>query len=324
MLQLDQVSFSFKTNSAGTVAASTKSKTPLVLRDICITLAQGKIAGVMGESGCGKSTLLNLIYGLLQAQKGTISWQGKELKGADHFLVPGHSMMKYVPQEYNLMPYTSVFENVGEHLSIQRDDRSRRINELLDVVEMGGFAQRKVKTLSGGQKQRVAIAKALAQEPQLLLLDEPFSHVDNFRKNDLRRRLFSYLKKQGISAMIATHDRDDVLSFTDELIIMKNGAVQDHRATIEVYEKPRDFYTAALFSEVNLIPANFFQNKKERLAYPHELHLSRTGKAATVIKTYFKGDHYLMQCDCDGLELWVRSDIDNTLSTTIKLSLSAD
>ena len=109
-------------------------------------MKQGAHVAVIGESGCGKSTLLDIVYGLLQAQKGVVKWNDEELEGADHHLVPGHSMMKYVPQEFDLMPFTSVFENVGEHLSIQIDDRVSRIDELLDVVDMSSFKNRKVKT----------------------------------------------------------------------------------------------------------------------------------------------------------------------------------
>ncbi|SCY34254.1 ABC-type Fe3+/spermidine/putrescine transport systems, ATPase components [Nonlabens sp. Hel1_33_55] len=293
MLQLTDINFAFA-----------KART---LKDISLELEQGCIAAVMGESGCGKSTLLNLIYGLLEQDSGTVTWNDEELLGADHHLVPGHPMMKYVPQEFDLMPYTTVFENVGEHLSIQLDDRSQTIQQLLRVVEMESFSDRKVKTLSGGQKQRVAIAKALAQQPKLLLLDEPFSHVDNFRKNNLRRQLFKYLREENISCLIATHDRGDVLSFTDETIVMKAGEIVDHRPTIEIYNKPKDFYVASLFDDINVVGAGFFNNDQEMLFYPHQLMIADSGVPAVVKNSYFKGDYYLLKCEAKNQMFWVNS-----------------
>jgi ABC-type sulfate/molybdate transport systems ATPase subunit len=293
MLQLIDISFAFA-----------KADT---LKNISLKIKQGTHVAVIGESGCGKSTLLDIVYGLLQAQKGVVKWNDEELEGADHHLVPGHPMMKYVPQEFDLMPFTSVFENVGEHLSIQIDDRASRIDELLDVVDMSSFKNRKVKTLSGGQKQRVAIAKALAQEPQLLLLDEPFSHIDNFRKNELRRKLFDYLTRNNISCLVATHDQDDVLSFCHQTIIMKEGQILDFRGTLEVYGNPLNTYTAALFDEVNAIPKNWLDTKEDLILYPHQLKVSKTGFSVEVQQSFFQGADYLITAQKDQKTLFFRS-----------------
>jgi ABC-type sulfate/molybdate transport systems ATPase subunit len=322
MLQLDAIHFAFKNHSDVKVhdeqGQSTKAET---LANISLNLDQGTLAAVMGESGCGKSTLLNVIYGLLQAQSGNLFWNGEELLGADHHLIPGHSMMKYVPQEFDLMPFTTVTENVGEHLSIQMDDRGDRIKELLEVVEMERFADRKVKTLSGGQKQRVAIAKALAQRPELLLLDEPFSHVDNFRKNNLRRRLFHYLKSQNISCLIATHDREDVLSFTDETIVMQHGKIVDHRKTEILYGNPNSRYVASLFNDINEIPAAWFGTQVDLLLYPYQLKISKSGLKAVVNNSYFKGGHFLIGCEYKEQQLWVASNSDRELGSTVFIDL---
>ncbi|PRP67719.1 ABC transporter ATP-binding protein [Nonlabens agnitus] len=307
MLQLVDIDFAFA-----------KAKT---LKNISLQLEQGAVVAVMGESGCGKSTLLNLIYGILQPDTGKILWNGKELLGPDHHLVPGHPMMKYVPQEFDLMPYTTVFENVGEHLSIQLDDRAQTIHRLLEVVEMETYADRKVKTLSGGQKQRVAIAKALAQQPQLLLLDEPFSHVDNFRKNTLRRRLFKHLKDENISALIATHDRDDVLSFTDETIIMRAGHIVDHRSTREVYHDPKDVYGATLFDDINVLPSGVMSNTKDLLLYPHQLEIANAGYESLVVNSYFKGKSYLIECKSAERTFWVKSQKELSNSSIVYLKI---
>jgi ABC-type sulfate/molybdate transport systems ATPase subunit len=322
MLQLDAINFAFKEHSDEEVHAEQgRSAKANTLSDISLKLDQGTHAAIMGESGCGKSTLLNVIYGLLQTQSGQVLWNGEELLGADHHLIPGHSMMKYVPQEFDLMPFTTVTENVGEHLSIQLDDRGDRIQELLEVVEMEGFADRKVKTLSGGQKQRVAIAKALAQQPQLLLLDEPFSHVDNFRKNNLRRRLFHYLKSQNISCLNATHDREDVLSFTDETIVMQQGKIVDHRKTELLYGNPQTRYVATLFDDINEIPASWLGTAVDLLRYPHQLKIGKTGLESMVTSSYFKGGHFLVCCAYKDQKVWVKSNSDRELGSTVFIDL---
>ena len=130
------------------------------------------------------------------------------------------------------MPFISVSENIQKFLSrFYPEESKKRTEELLEVIEMSAFAKTKVKNLSGGQKQRVAIARALAKEPELLLLDEPFGQIDNFKKNSLRRNLFRYLKEKNISCIVATHDKNDALSFADKLIIIKNNKMSDFSTT---------------------------------------------------------------------------------------------
>jgi ABC-type nitrate/sulfonate/bicarbonate transport system ATPase subunit len=313
MLQLDHISY----------RVTNKNSAPsLILKDISLTLEKGGCVAIIGESGCGKSTLLNHVYGLLPYQEGKTSWNKEPLLGADHHLVPGHEMMKYVPQEFDLMPFTTVFENVGEHLSIQIDDRADRINELLEVVDMTAYDQRKVKTLSGGQKQRVAIAKALAQEPELLLLDESFSHIDNFRKNDLRRKLFSYLKTNNISCMIATHDSEDVLAFTDKTIVMKDGRIIDHRHTTQVYAEPLDHYCASLFDEVSLIDGRYFNLKNDLILYPHQLAISDSGIEVEVTNSYFDGKDFLIKARFNNQPVYFRNKKKIDAGTLVTLSLA--
>jgi len=206
-----------------------QSKKP-VLKDISFQLEKGEHLCVMGESGCGKSTLLKAIYGLLDLNKGTIFWDDTEVLGPKHHLVPGMDFMKHVAQDFDLMPYTSVSENIKKFLSrFYPEEAQKRTQELLEVIEMTAFANVKVKTLSGGQQQRVAIARALAKEPKLILLDEPFSQIDNFKKNSLRRKLFSYLKEKNIACIVETHDKNDALSFADTLLIIRDHKILVNR-----------------------------------------------------------------------------------------------
>ena len=169
----------------------------MVLKNVSFTIKQGENIAVIGESGCGKSTLLKLIYGLYDLDEGEISYDNKQILGPKSNLIPGEDYIKFLAQHFDLMPYISVEENVGKYLSnIYKDKKAARVHELLEMVEMTDFAKVKAKYLSGGQQQRVALAKVLALEPKVLLLDEPFSQIDTFRKNVLRRNLFSYLKEK--------------------------------------------------------------------------------------------------------------------------------
>jgi len=273
----------------------------IILHDISFVVKRGQNIAVIGESGCGKSTLLKLIYGLYDLDAGEILYNNNAVTGPKHNLVPGMPYMKYLAQDFDLMPYTTVAENVGSFLSnIYPEEKQMRILELLDIVEMGEYANVKAKHLSGGQQQRVALAKVLAREPEVLMLDEPFSHIDNFRKNALRRNLFAYLKQKGITVIVATHDSADALSFADETIVIKAGRMVDKAPSKEIYYNPKDKYTASLFGEVNEIKLELLTltDKVDEtvLLYPHQLKVMDGGPLRVVVKQcYFKGNRYLVK-----------------------------
>ncbi len=292
MLQLKNVHFSYE-------------KQP-VLHDISLQVAQGEHLCIMGESGCGKSTLLKIIYGLLHVENGSLHYHQKPLLGPLHNLVPGEPFMKYVAQDFDLMPFISVEENIGKHLSnFFPEEKAQRTQELLEVIEMTAFAKTHAKNLSGGQQQRVALARALAKQPEVLLLDEPFSQIDNFKKNSFRRNLFSYLKKENITCIIATHDGNDALSFANRVVVLKEGNIIAEDLPKQLYKNPKERYVASLFGEVNEI--QFTLNGKEEtvLAYPHQLSISKDGNiAVTVTKNYFKGSHFLVEADHNGNALF--------------------
>ena len=212
MLQVKKLSFSYAKD--------------IVLKDINFTVNSEENLAIIGKSGSGKSTLLKLIFGEYDLEQGQIFWKNTEILGPKHNLVIGYDFMKYVSQEFDLMPYTSVANNIGKHLSrFYPEEKEQRTQELLKIVELEDFATTKVKNLSGGQKQRVAIARALANEPEILLLDEPFSHIDNFKKQSLRRNVFNYLKTKSISCIVATHDKNDVLGFADEILVLNSKKI---------------------------------------------------------------------------------------------------
>ncbi|RXG18001.1 ABC-type Fe3+/spermidine/putrescine transport system ATPase subunit [Leeuwenhoekiella aestuarii] len=265
-----------------------------VLKNLNFSVEKGKHISILGESGCGKSTLLKIIYGLLHVEHGSIFWKEQELLGPDFNLVPGEPFIKYLAQDFDLMPFISVGDNIGKHLSRRfMQHRKERIAELLEVVDMTAFADVHVKLLSGGQKQRVALARAIAKEPELLLLDEPFSHIDNFRRNALRRNLYAYLKKEGITCITATHDSEEALSFSDEIKMMRDGTFIQTATPETLFQNPKDAYVASFFGDVNSLEID----GKTRLLMPHQLVVSKTETAiqAEVLKSYFKGSYYLVE-----------------------------
>ncbi|WP_050915875.1 ABC transporter ATP-binding protein [Gillisia marina] len=265
-----------------------------------VQIAEGDHVSLIGESGCGKSTLLQLIYGLHHTD-GFVSWNGTELQGPNHNLVPGEPFIKYLAQDFDLMPPLTVAENVGKHLSnAYPRKKKKRILELLEVVEMTELANTKGGDLSGGQQQRVALARALANKPELLLLDEPFSHIDHFRKNNLRRKLFAYLKENKITCIIATHDSTDALSFADRTMVLKNGKIYANASPQELYNNPPNKYIASLFGDINEVMLRSISpeetNRKMILLYPHEIKLGKSSDVQVeVLDSYFKGGNFLIK-----------------------------
>ena len=276
------------------------------LNSISFSLTKGKNLALIGESGCGKSTLLKLIYGLYDLDEGQIFWCVSDVLGPKYHLIQGMPFMKYLAQDFDLMPFITVAENVGKYLSnFYPEKKKARIAELLEIVEMTEYANVKAKFLSGGQMQRVAIARVLALEPEVLLLDEPFSHIDNFRKNSLRRKLFGYLKEQQITCIVATHDSTDVLAFADEVAIIKDGEIIESGIPKFIYENPKNRYVASLFGDVNEIEVN----GEIKFVYPHQLKVSiNSDIKVEVVNPYFRGSHYLIEAKFGNQNLFFESD----------------
>jgi ABC-type sulfate/molybdate transport systems ATPase subunit len=271
----------------------------------------------MGESGSGKSTLLKAIYGVLDLKKGTLFWKETQILGPKKHLVPGMEFFKYVAQDFDLMPYISVSENIKKFLSrFYPEESEKRTQELLEVIEMKAFENTKVKNLSGGQKQRVAIARALAKEPELLLLDEPFGQIDNFKKNSLRRNLFTYLKEKNIACIVATHDKNDALSFADNLLIIRNNKILVNNAPKKIYTDPKEKYVAALFDDVNEVT----MGEKKVLLYPHQIKVvEKSDHKARVLNTYFKGSYWLIEAEFQKEKLYFNHFSDLEKEQEIKL-----
>jgi iron(III) transport system ATP-binding protein len=304
------------------------SKNKNVLNNFNFTLNEGEHLCIMGESGCGKSTLLKAIYGLLDLKKGTIFWKENQVLGPTSNLVPGMDFFKYVAQDFDLMPYTSVAENIKKFLSrFYPEESEKRTQELLEVIEMTAFTNTKVKNLSGGQKQRVAIARALANEPELLLLDEPFGQIDNFKKNSLRRKLFAYLKEKNIACIVATHDKNDALSFADKLIVIRNKKMIVHGIPREIYNNPKEKYIAALFDDINEVVLR----DGNVLLYPHQIkiidksedHTTLLEVEATVLNAYFKGSYWLIEAVFAGQIVFFNHATDLKNDAKIKLSFES-
>ena len=290
------------------------------LHAISLQLPKGRNLALIGESGCGKSTLLKLIYGLYDLNEGQIFWNDIEVLGPKYHLIPGMPFMKYLAQDFDLMPYITVAENVGKYLSnFFPEEKKARIAELLEIVEMTAFADVKAKLLSGGQMQRVALARVLALEPEVLLLDEPFSHIDNFRKNSLRRKLFGYLKEKEITCIVATHDSTDVLSFADEVVIIKEGKIVASGIPKDIYENPNHKYVASLFGDVNEIEIE----GELKFVYPHELKATvNSDFKVEVLNSYFRGSHYLMEAKYQNQIVFFEHDFEIEKGKTVLLEFS--
>lgn len=280
MLQVKNVSFKYDKIS--------------ILSNISFAVKKGEHVSIIGESGSGKSTLLKLLYGAYDVDEGELMWNSHKILGPKHHLVVGSDFMKYVAQEFDLMPYTTVEENVGQFLSnFFPNEKQQRVKEMLEIIELSDFAKTKVKLLSGGQKQRVALARAIANNPEIVLLDEPFSHIDNFKKQPLRRRLFTFLKEKKITCIVATHDKDDVLGYSDKIVVLEKTKISALGSQIELFNNPKSNLIAAFFGEFNSIDPY-------GIVYAHQLKVVKNSDIkVTIKKSYFKGQNYLIEALLD-------------------------
>ena len=221
-------------------------------RNVDFGIEKGKLIGLLGPSGSGKTTILRMIAGLETPDSGEIIIDGKVVND-----VPASERgIGFVFQNYALFRYMTVYDNVAFGLKVQKVDRKTidtRVSELVKLVGLEGLEKRYPSQLSGGQRQRVAFARALAPNPQVLLLDEPFAAIDAKIRQELRSWLKEMIEKLGITSIFVTHDQDEAIEVADEIIITNAGQIEQKGTPVEVYRNPETAFTASFFGQPSVL-----------------------------------------------------------------------
>lgn len=234
------------------VQAIRKSFHSPVLNGISIAIPAGSIVGIVGPSGGGKSTLLKIISGLLDPDSGNVFWNEERVIGPSEQLIPGHPEIRLVNQDFGLDLYHTVIENITGQMQYLPADTIRTFSEeLLELVELSGVRDQQAIHLSGGEQQRLSIARCLAREPDVILLDEPFAHLDAH----LKMRIGNYLKVlsnvRGTTCVLVSHEGQDVLQWCSEIHFLLDGTLKRSASPIEYYFNPTSTYEALFFGEIN-------------------------------------------------------------------------
>lgn len=223
-----------------------------VLDDICLTAKKGEFVTLLGSSGCGKTTTLRIIAGLEQPDSGQVFLNGKDVTG----LEPNRRNVNTVFQNYALFPHMNVADNIGYGLKLKKTPKaeiSRRVKEMLELVQLTGFEKRKPSELSGGQRQRVAIARALVNNPEVLLLDEPLGALDLQLRRAMQHELKHLQKKLGITFIYITHDQEEAINMSDTIAVMNHGRFEQIGTPDEIYNHPKTSYVAIFVGNANIL-----------------------------------------------------------------------
>jgi len=298
-----------------------------VLSDVTLDVASGELVALLGSSGCGKTTLLRSIAGFVTPQSGRIRIAGRDITG----LPPEKRGTAMMFQSYALWPHMSVAGNIGYGLRMRgasRDSIAKRVDELLALMQMHGFAARSVAQLSGGQRQRVALARALAVDPHLLLLDEPMSNLDYKVRIELRHELRALQKRIGITAVYVTHDREEALTLADRIAVLDSGRVVQYAPPEEIFHRPASAFVAGFMgadnavaltraSDGRLVAASgnggeplmaHFRSDAARIepasGAARDSELSLPGE---VVQTQYVGQGYRYRVRTDGADVWAHA-----------------
>ncbi len=229
---------------------------------VSLTVHRGEIVCLLGPSGCGKTTLLRLVAGLEEPDSGSISFDGRSLDGVP----PRDRGFGLMFQDLALFPHMDVLGNVSFGLRMQKhpkDEAARRVERLLEMVDLAGFGRRKVHQLSGGERQRVALARSLAPGPRLLMLDEPLGSLDRSLRESLQVQVRSILKEVGVTAIYVTHDRDEAFAMSDRMVVMERGAVVQAGAPEDMFRAPASELVARSLGLRNAMPGTMTRSRVE-------------------------------------------------------------
>lgn len=286
---------------------------------------KGKLIGLLGPSGSGKTTILRMIAGLETPDSGDIIIDGVRVND----LAASKRGIGFVFQNYALFRYMTVYDNIAFGLRVQKADKKKideRVRELIKLIGLEGLEKRYPSQLSGGQRQRVAFARALAPNPQLLLLDEPFAAIDAKVRKELRSWLREMIEKLGVTSIFVTHDQDEAIEVADEIIITNKGRIEQTGTPIEIYHNPKTAFTASFFGETTFVDDylkfhNFehIENVEKAIVRPefvkvtkkNEVQKYKSSASHGVTKNVlFRGDSIEVVVDVDGTEVKARRGLD--------------
>ena len=261
-------------------------------KDVNFGIEKGKLVGLLGPSGSGKTTILRMLAGLEHQDSGDICINGNVVND----LPSSQRGIGFVFQNYALFPYLTVYDNIAYGLKIQKKDKKfikNRVEELLDLVGLPGLEKRYPDQLSGGQRQRIALARALAPNPEVLLLDEPFAAIDAKVRQELRTWLRETIDKIGITSIFVTHDQDEAIEVADEIIITNEGRVEQMGNPVEIYLHPKTPFVAQFIGKSSII--------EESSIYEH----------ATVEQSIFRGNYFEVLLNIKGITVRTNSPLVN-------------
>lgn len=237
----------------------------VILKDLSLNIKEGEFVTLLGPSGCGKTTTLRIIAGFLKPDSGNLFFKGKNINN-----VPAHKReVNTIFQKYALFPHLNVYENVAFGLRIQKkpeEEIREKVKEMLRMVNLEAYINRDVDFLSGGQQQRVAIARALANNPKVLLLDEPLGALDLKLRKDMQAELKSIHQKTGITFILVTHDQEEALSMSDSVVVMDKGTIQQIGTPKDIYNEPQNAFVADFIGESNIVPGVMIEDFKVKFS----------------------------------------------------------
>ena len=320
-----------------------------VLKDINLYINQGEFLTLLGPSGCGKTTLLRMIAGFLQPDEGSILLDGKNLEGTSPYERP----LNTVFQRYALFPHLDVYDNIAFGLKLKKvpqEEIDKRVRRVLKLVAMSDYEDRDVETLSGGQQQRIAIARAIVNQPKVLLLDEPLAALDLKMRKDMQIELKEMHKQLGITFIYVTHDQEEALTLSDTVVVMNEGRIQQIGTPIDIYNEPVNSFVADFMGESNILNGTMIRDRKvsvighdfdcvdegfgenvpvDVVVRPEDIYFTtdpaRTQFTAKVKSCTFKGVHYEMFVDSDtGNELMIQDYDPYPVDSIVNLYIEPD
>ena len=316
----------------------------VVLDDINLYIRRNEFLTLLGPSGCGKTTLLRIIGGFEECTKGEVFFEGKNIVG----LPPYKRKINTVFQKYALFPHLNVEENIAFGLNIKKmpkDQIAKKVKEMLELVNLQGYEKRSIDSLSGGQQQRIAIARALVNEPEVLLLDEPLGALDLKLRKGMQQELKRIQQTVGITFIFVTHDQEEALSMSDTIAVMNGGKIQQIGSPVDIYNEPKNAFVADFIGESNIleglmkkdylvnfknvdfpcVDAGFGENTAvDVVVRPEDIKIVKAEEGmlrGQVQSVTFKGVHYEMLIESDDYTWMVHSTAKADQGETVGLAI---